>query len=356
MRLAQIMLSKGFGGAERSYVDLAVALADAGHEVHAISHRAFAGRAALDAHPGVRHRTVNAFGRFDPFARRAIRRAIAEAAPAVVHAHLARASEAAGRVCPALGVPLIAKTHNYVDLKYYRHVDVFIPTTRDQARYLAAQGVVPERIERIPNFSSVDPIAAPIAGAEPRASGGGPLVFASYGRLVEKKGFDLLLEAFRAVIETGVGAHLVLGGDGPERARLTALVGRLDLGETVTMSGWVDDPAAFLADADVFVLPSRLEPFGIVVLEAMARAVPIVSTLSEGPREILDEETAYLAPVGEAEALAEAMKAAAKDAPGRAARAGRALRIYRERYHRDAVVPRIVALYERVAARSSAQR
>ncbi len=350
MRLAQIMLSKGFGGAERSYVDLAIALAEAGHEVHAISHQAFSGRAPLDAHPGVRHRTVNAFGRFDPFARRTIRRAIADAAPALVHAHLARASEAAGRVCPALGVPLVAKTHNYVDLKYYRHVDMFIPTTRDQARHLADNGVPAARIERIPNFSSV------AASDGPRAAGAGPLVYGSYGRMVHKKGFDLLLEAFRAVLDTGVEARLVLGGDGPERARLEALVERLALGESVTLGGWVDDPPAFLAQIDVFVLPSRLEPFGIVVLEAMARAVPIVSTLSEGPREILGDDTAYLAPVGEVAALAEAMATAGRDPAGRVARAAQALHLYREHYHRDAVVPRIVALYERVGGVSSAQR
>ena len=78
---------------------------------------------------------------------------------------------------------------------------MFIPTTVDQARYLAGKGVPEDRIERIPNFSSVAPCTAPAA---PRT---GPLVFASYGRMVQKKGFDVLLEAFRAVLDGGLEAR-----------------------------------------------------------------------------------------------------------------------------------------------------
>jgi glycosyltransferase involved in cell wall biosynthesis len=344
MRITQIMLSKGLGGAERYYVDLSIALAAAGHEIQAISHRAFAGREALDSHPGLLHETVNAWGRWDLLALRSVRTAIARYAPAVVHAHLARGAWTAGRACARLGIPLVAKTHNYVDLKYYRNVDVFIPTTSDQARYLRGHQVGPERIVRIPNFSSLTPAAGP---REPRT---GSLSIVSYGRLVAKKGFDDLLRAMRLVLDQGVHARLAIGGDGPERERLRALRAELGLERAVDFPGWIDDPGAFLADADLFVLPSRLEPFGIVVLEAMACGVPIVSTRSEGPSEILDSRSAYLAEIGDPASLARVLHEAAGDPDGRRARAAVALEAFRSEYHRDAVVPRIAALYARVSA------
>jgi len=336
------MLSKGFGGAERYFVDLCVALAEAGHQVQALCHVRSVARGQLAA-AGLRVDTVHARGLWDVWSVRQMTRRVRAFDPALIHAHLARGAWAGGRIASRLGLPLVVKTHNYVKLKYYRHVDLFIPTTADQAAYLRAHGVSPERIARVPNFSSLPPVAELPARHPP------PLRLAAYGRMVPKKGFGLLLEAFGRAVRAGHDMVLAIGGDGPQRAELARTVHRLALTERVRLPGWVDDVAVFLGEADVFVLPSLDEPFGIAVLEAMARGCPIVATRTRGPCEILDEHTATLVAPGDAGALARALMAVDRDADGARRKATAALGCYRECYHRDAVVPRLVALYRRLA-------
>ena len=341
MRVTQVMLGRGLGGAERYFVDLAVALAERDVPVQAICHERFPGLPALRSCSALETTTVRTWGRIDALARAAVRKAIAGFGPDVVQAHLARGAAIGGAAARTLGIPVVAKTHNYVKLKYYRDVDLLVPTTRDQARYLESKGIPRTRIERIPNFSSQPPMSEPFPDER-------PVRFASYGRMVGKKGFGDLLLAFRQIIDAGVDAHLALGGDGPERASLEAMAHDLGLAGRVRMPGWIDDPASFLAAAHVFVLPSRLEPFGIVVLEAMAAGRPIVSTRSEGPAEVLDESTAYLVPIADPSALAQAMRTAAASPAERALKAARATERFRREYHRDAVLPRVLASYERV--------
>ncbi len=340
MRTTQIMVAKGFGGAERYFLDLSLALAEAGHPVQAICHPRFPQRATLEAHPGIRVNAVNVAGSWDPWARWQITRRLRDFSPTLVHAHLARAAHFAGHAGRRLGIPVTVKTHNYVDLKYYRGVATFITTTRDQRDYLVRQGIDSSRIEVIPNFSSQPAVAV---AHPPPASG---MVFASYGRLVAKKGFADLLRALADLRRRGLGVRLVLGGTGPEEAALRHLAAELDLGDALELAGWVQDTAGFLAQADAFVLPSLDEPFGIAVLEAMASGRPLVATRTKGPLEILDEDTAVLVPPGDPAALASAMAATAADPAAAARRATAALERFRTHYAREAVVPRILAHYE----------
>ena len=124
----------------------------------------------------------------------------------------------------------------------------------------------------------------------------------------------------------------------------------------MTFCGWIDNVVAFLADADLFVLPSRIEPFGIVILEAMACGVPIVATRVSGPLETLDEHTALLVPSDDPAALAEAMMAVfdAPDAAG--ARAHAALASFKANYAESAVMNRYLVACGRLAESSEAAK
>lgn len=339
MRLTQVMLSKGFGGAERYFVDLSLSLAERGHQVQAICHRKFMGLPLLE-HPNITVRPVPFFASWDPFGARKLEQAIRDFAPAVIHTHLARAAHVAGRAAHRLHIPLTVKTHNYVDLKYYRRVDHFITTTEDQKRYLQEHHIRAERISVIPNFSSMTPAAAPKMPDTTR-----PLLVA-YGRMVHKKGFDVLLEALQQLRDGGLDARLLLGGDGPELPALRQLAETLGIAPAVDFIGWVKTPADLLDQADLFVLPSRDEPFGIVVLEAMARGKMIVTTRTAGPLEILDERTAWFAEIGDAASLSSAIRSACT-APGERALA--ALTRFDSHYSESAVVPRIEQLYRQLA-------
>ena len=139
------------------------------------------------------------------------------------------------------------------------------------------------------------------------AMGDGP-VLASVGRLVPVKDHKTLLEAC-AILGTGRPWRLAIFGEGPLEAELKAHAAKLSIGDRVLFGGYVDDPMACYAAADLVVLSSLSEGFGNVLIEAMASGVPVVSTdAPHGPREILaDGRFGPLVPVGDAKALAAAM-------------------------------------------------
>lgn len=125
-------------------------------------------------------------------------------------------------------------------------------------------------------------LPTPIPGVEPGFVLG-------LGRIVQKKGFDLLLHAFARLPEDCADASLVIGGDGPVLDDLRALADRLHLGGRVTFPGRLgrDQVSWAMRNAGVFVLPSRVEPFGIVVLEAMRAGRPVVVSDRGGAPEIV---------------------------------------------------------------------
>jgi len=178
-----------------------------------------------------------------------------------------------------------------------------------------------------------------------------PTRFLFAGRLIRLKGVDLLLEATRLVRDRGHSIHLEIAGDGPLRADLERKAAALNLTDTVTFAGWVDQAAlaSRMAAADVFVLPSLHECGGAVVLEAMATALPTIALDWGGPADYLDTETGLLlppAPRGRLIAsLADAMAALATD-PARRRTMGEAARRKVEReYDWNQKIDRILACY-----------
>jgi glycogen(starch) synthase len=117
------------------------------------------------------------------------------------------------------------------------------------------------------------------------------------GRVVDKKGFDLLLSAFAAMEGDRRTADLVIAGAGPALEGLQRMAGELGVGDQVHFVGRLSrqDVASAMAGATAFVMPSRLEPFGIVVLEAWRAGVAVVATNRGGAPEFVDDgETGVL--------------------------------------------------------------
>ena len=133
-------------------------------------------------------------------------------------------------------------------------------------------------------------------------------VILAIGKLNKSKNFPLLLAAFAQFL-THRPARLVVLGDGRMRPKLLALAKRLGIEESVDFPGFKENPFAFLAKANLFVLSSGREALPTVLIEAMACGCPVVSTdCPFGPREILEEgRFGPLVPVGDSEALAAAM-------------------------------------------------
>jgi glycosyltransferase involved in cell wall biosynthesis len=135
-------------------------------------------------------------------------------------------------------------------------------------------------------------------------------VVGMFGRLIEQKGVDVLLDAFALVRQQHPAAQLLIVGDGKERAALEAQAARLALGDAVGFAGWMEHEAAsrMMAVCDVITVPSRWEGFGLVTLEAMSWARPIIaSRTSSLPEIVIDGETGRLVPPENAVALADAI-------------------------------------------------
>ncbi len=145
----------------------------------------------------------------------------------------------------------------------------------------------------VPN--GVDLAAAPLpeattAPAAWRGGPGRPFVFA-VGRVVDKKGFDLLVRAYAAVPPGERHLDLVIGGDGAAREGLVRLAADLGVGAQVHFPGRLsrEEVAVAMAEAELFVMPSRLEPFGIVILEAWRAGTAVVATRHGGPPELIED-------------------------------------------------------------------
>lgn len=147
---------------------------------------------------------------------------------------------------------------------------------------------------------------------------GEPPVILGVGRLTKAKDFPTLIRAF-ALVREERPARLMILGEGEERSALESLVQELGLEEDVELPGFVDNPYKYMKRAGVFVLSSRWEGFGNVLVEAMALGTPVVSTdCPSGPSEILEGgKWGRLVAVGDVQKLAvsilEAMDEAKRD-------------------------------------------
>jgi glycosyltransferase involved in cell wall biosynthesis len=148
-----------------------------------------------------------------------------------------------------------------------------------------------------------------------RKGGGVPLVL-GMGELCARKDFETLLRAF-ARLRAERACRLVILGRGNARERLLALAAELGVSHDFSLPGFVPDPYAYLAHADIFAFTSRWEGLGFVLIEALALGTPVVSTdCPSGPREILaDGRYGRLVSVGDDGALADAMAATLTDPP-----------------------------------------
>jgi glycosyltransferase involved in cell wall biosynthesis len=132
----------------------------------------------------------------------------------------------------------------------------------------------------------------------------------------QKKGLDVLLRAMALVRSRGLDLNLVLLGEGPLRHQLEELARQLGIDDSVHFAGFqgLQEVRRQLRRCMVFVLPSRVEPFGIAILEAMVFGKPVLATTVGGIPEIITHlENGYLVPPDDSDALADAVATLASD-------------------------------------------
>lgn len=192
----------------------------------------------------------------------------------------------------------------------------FVPVSVDIERWMRHSLRLPaSRIRLITN--GIDTTRFAPAENEPRPS---PLdglaphtrLIGSIGRLDPVKGFDTLIEAMARLRDDArvPETHLVIVGEGPERAALEQRIARLGLGDRVSLLGQRADTPAILGALDVYVCSSIAEGIALTLLEAMAAARPIVATAVGGNPELIEEHTTgRLVPSGRPQAIADAVSA-----------------------------------------------
>src|SRR5215213_8824341 len=338
MRILQVCSVTTFGGGERHLADLSHALADLGHEVYA---------ATVPGSPLAAELTSLSEGKTLALSRRNYAKNLAGLVQFVrahgieiVHAHAARDYHlAALSVKLASRARLVLTRHALFPLRginrpLLRGSGRVIAVSQAVAESLRRNGVIePAKITVVHNGIDTDRFHRSVA-----RGGDLPMLVGTVGHLAPIKGHDVFLRAAALISARRRGVHFIVIGEdkSPQmnyRRSLESLVVELGLSDIVTMPGWQDDIPAVLSSLTLFVSAARSEPFGLSIVEAMAAGLPIVATASEGASEIIEDGlSGKLVPVGDAEALAEAIDDLLDD-PLERSRLGRnALLAARQRY------------------------
>ncbi len=236
-----------------------------------------------------------------------------------VHAHFAwGASSVAAYLAAYLDLPLSITVHArdlYVDPQSlpakFSAADTIVTVCEFNRQWLSAHGCPPDKIAVVPCGVAIPNEVVPHSGRS----------VLSIGRLVPKKGFDTLITAAAVARDRLPGLRLTIVGDGPERARLARLIEELGVQPIVTMMGALDHASTLktLAEASLFALPCRVDAEGdsdalpVVIREAMARGVPVVSTFVAGIPETVTTECGWLVNSDDPVALADTMVEAFAD-------------------------------------------
>jgi glycosyltransferase involved in cell wall biosynthesis len=234
--------------------------------------------------------------------------------PDIVHTHLFGA-DFYGRLAARLaGVKIIVSTEHNLNfaegfLKKIakslsgRLADEVVAVSQAVKQYLIKKEGMPEKkISVIYNGVAEKKFSYP--GRDYAATG--VLTIGSVGRLVRQKGFDFLIKALSRV--PGDWQCLIAGG-GRERKKLAELIKLLSLENKVKLIGWEKNTPEFLKKLDIFVLPSRWEGLGIVILEAGASGLPVIASRVDGIKELIsDGQDGLLFAGGDDAELAEKIK------------------------------------------------
>lgn len=313
------------GGIELHLRDLALHLMARGHEVHVVTPNP--GPDTVDGVPVVRVQAARLPGAQVLCTRggfTAIGDAVAALRPDVVHAHVSIISPAAyaGAAAAArLGLPTVLTFHSVIAglAPLFTALDAIVGVSDWPAVFTAVSGPVARPVRRLAGRSGVVVLPNGIDPAEWRVA---PLPrdprrveIVSVMRLVPKKRPRTLIRLMAALqrqLPPGVTARLRIAGDGPEHPSLERLVRRLGLGDSVELLGWKsrDEIRALLADADVFVMPSRFESFGLAALEARCAGVPVVAMARSGVTEVIGHDGEGLLARSDRELLAHTLRLA----------------------------------------------
>ena len=239
--------------------------------------------------------------------------------PDVIHAHAALwAGRVAVRMARTLSRPCVVTEHSSVVMRgaltpserheanrVYRQADAVLAVSRVLLQ--AVEAIAGSPLGRVvPNAVDFEFFSLPAA---PRRRE--PFTYLCVCNLITNKRVDRLIAAFASASNACPGSRLVIVGDGPDAGRLRRLADQSAVARQVEFAGGLSPEGvrARLWTANALVLPSAFETFGVVLVEALATGIPVISTRCGGPEDIVEPELGLLVEGDDDEALAEAMVA-----------------------------------------------
>ncbi|PSB92346.1 glycosyltransferase [Candidatus Pandoraea novymonadis] len=327
MKILFFLTGLQLGGAETQVVTLAKAILNRGHDVTLVS---LTGDCVicLPKHPGFRCIELRAkkspISLFSAILQLAMY--VHKIRPHVVHSHMVHANLIARLTRLLAPIPaLVCSAHSRNEggrlrMLAYRWTDRLASITtnvsKDAVAAFIAQGAVPaHRIINIPNCIDTTLFRADKSIRQRvRATlgiGDEMAMVLAVGRLVPAKDYSTMLRAFARTLQSLPSAHLYIAGEGPMRDSIAKEISDQNLQNTITLLGRRDDIPALLSAADAFLMSSVWEGLPLVICEAMATGLPIVSTDCGGVGELLGNDMGNIAPglseVGDDKGLAQAL-------------------------------------------------
>ncbi|MEK9184445.1 MAG: glycosyltransferase family 4 protein [Patescibacteria group bacterium] len=330
-RILYVITKANWGGAQRYVYDLATAASEGGWEaIVATGSEGELSRRLIEA--GIRVETIEGLGRDirlkdDVSAFHSLLGLIRDIQPTVVHSNSSKAGGLAALAARISGVHRIVftahgwafnedrKGHQKALIWLLHYLTVLLShrticvsgAMRDDAR---AMPLVQKKLVVIHNGIGAIPLL-PRDEARQRLAPGlnTSLWIGTIAELHPTKQLHILVRAFAKVAGKNVDCSLVIMGDGQERARLEALALRLQITERVHFLGHIENASSYLPAVDIFVLPSRSEGLGYVLLEAGMAGLPVVATNVGGiPEVIQHKETGILVRSGDVDELASSIE------------------------------------------------
>jgi len=301
-RLLNIMLAKGRGGLETMALTYHNALSNISDSVTSLGHKDGKLKDCAQFLP------IKASSDFDLMAAWQIKNALSKADFAFTHGNRATGLSLmwAGKDRHKI-IPVV---HNFRHKRHLERAHQLIAVSKSVAKSIS-QKHQDLKVHLIENF-------LPLTAHDPKQNCQTPPHIGVLGRLHPNKGFDRLILALSALKASGHDFRLSIAGTGPEEAHLRSLIDTHGLKNQTQFCGWIDDPVPYLRSLDLFVLPSRTEPFGIVLLEAMAAGIAVMATNIEGPKDLLAQQNRGIViqgddDIGVVEALIIALKSYLSD-------------------------------------------
>ncbi len=232
--------------------------------------------------------------------------------PDIVHAHMLTSALVVASLRPVCRLRLVTTVHNEFQRSaiLMRVGNRVIGVSEYVSRSMIRRGIPAAKVRTVLNGTIESPRFGQ-RGAAPHCLRRPAIVFV--GGLHPRKGVDDLITAFASLVGEFPQAHLYVVGEGPYR-RVYATQANTEAPAAVTFCGYSDDPQAYMMAADIFVLPSRAEPAGLVLSEAREAGCAVVATDVGGIPEMLEHGAAgILVPPGRPDLLALALGGLLRD-------------------------------------------